>query len=82
MVLLFLSAVMVEGDESGWLTTFSGGFGWLLALIDSPGDPYSFRPHMPTFSTSNTSVLIREILSLCGKTSYSYLSASKATNTP
>ena len=37
---------------------------------------------MPTFSTSNTSVLIWEILSLCGKTSYSYLSASKTTNTP
>ena len=37
---------------------------------------------MPTFSTSNTSVLIWEVLSLCGKTSYSYLSASKKTNTP
>ena len=35
---------------------------------------------MPTFSTSNKSVLIREILPLCGKTSH--LSASKTTNTP
>ena len=80
-MLLFLLAVMAEGDESGWLTS------WWFWLATSPywqpwRSLYSSRAYMPTFSTSNTSALIWEILSLCGKTSYSYLSASKTTNTP
>ena len=80
-MLLFLLAVMAEGDESGWLTS------WWFWLATSPyWQPWRslFIPgiHAYIFSTSNTSVLIWEILSLCGKTSYSYLSASKTTNTP
>ena len=80
-MLLFLLAVMVEGDESGWLTS------WWFWLATSPyWQPWRslFIPgiHAYIFHFKHISSNLGDILSLCVKTSYSYLSASKTTNMP